>query len=193
MPTATLLDQPLILLLHRHTLDLDGCNLLTLPRWIGQLGNLTALSVYRNRLAALLAQSRGRAQIVPIDAALAARLAQRPDEYDALAAFASAQDFVERGLGFAALEGAQVMGAAYSSLVCRRGIEVSIFVEERRRGRGLATALACTLLLACLDAGREPHWDAANPASYKLALKLGYTFVGMYEAWYLNPDSPDYT
>lgn len=134
-------------------------------------------------LTALSAQCKPRGQIAPIDADLAAWLAAQGNQYESIADFGSAQNFAARGLGFAALDGEQVLGAAWSSLVCSRGIEVSIFVEERARGRRLATVLACRLLLACLEGGREPHWDAANPASYKLALKLGYTFIGMYEGW----------
>lgn len=141
-------------------------------------------SLNADHLAGLLARSRFGARLTPIDTALAAQLMQNPAEYDAIAAFDSAEDFAARGLGFALVEQQQVLGAAYSSLVCSRGIEVSIFVAERQRGRGLATALASRLLLACLERGLQGHWDAANPPSYKLALKLGYTFVGMYKAWF---------
>ncbi len=53
MPTTSLLDQPLVALLHWHALDLDGCGLAALPPWIGQFPNLAALSLYRNQLADL--------------------------------------------------------------------------------------------------------------------------------------------
>ena len=52
---------------------------------------------------------------------------------------------------------------------------------------GLATALSASLIVESLSRGLEPHWDAANPESCKLALKLGYTSAGSYVALFL-PD-----
>ena len=52
------------------------------------------------------------------------------------------------------------------------------------RRQGLATALASALLLWCLERGLEPHWDAANPESVRLAKKIGYQFSGSYTAYY---------
>ena len=101
---------------------------------------------------------------------------------------------IERGLrlqvedqhrSFAALDGDSVMGVAYSQLVCSRGIEVSIFVEEKYRKRGVATALGSRLLLECLRQNIRPNWDAANPESCKLAQKLGLAFMETYEAYYV--------
>ena len=72
-----------------------------------------------------------------MDAALLARAADGLETYVDLADFDSPDDFVARGLGFVALDGERVMGAAYSSLVCNRGIEVSLYVDEPyRRGGG---------------------------------------------------------
>ncbi len=76
------------------------------------------------------------------------------------------------------------MGVAYSSLVCSQGIEVSIYVRERYRQRGVAAALGSRLLLECLRQGRRPNWNAANHESARLAEKLGYEFVKTYEAYY---------
>ena len=143
-----------------------------------------ALSV--EHLAGLLRQSRYRDAIRRVDAALAARLSADPDGPADLSLFDSADDFVERGVGFCVLDGDTVAGVACSAGVCSRGIEVSIFVIPRFRRRGMATALAATLAGYCLAEGLEPHWDAANPDSYHLALKLGYRYVGMYEAYYLG-------
>lgn len=107
------------------------------------------------------------------------------DHFLDLSEYDSPQDFVERGIGYAASQDGIILGAAYASLVCSRGIEVSIFVEEAFRRQGLATALASSLLLWCLERGLEPHWDAANPESLLLAKKLGYKFSGSYEAYYV--------
>lgn len=102
-----------------------------------------------------------------------------------LSEYDSPEDFLERGMGYVSIRNGKIAGAAYASLVCSRGIEVSIYVEEDYRRQGLATALASYLLASCLQRNLEPHWDAANPESCHLARKLGYKFVGTYEAYYL--------
>jgi L-amino acid N-acyltransferase YncA len=76
------------------------------------------------------------------------------------------------------------VGIAYSSLVYSQGIEVSIYVAETHRRQGIATSLAASLLLACLQRRLHPNWDAANPESVKLAEKLGYHHTGSYEAYF---------
>ncbi len=101
--------------------------------------------------------------------------------------FDSPSDFMERGIGYYAEKNGEVIGAAYSSLVCNQGIEVSVFVSEDHRRRGIATALAAQLIKRCLENNMDAHWDAANPESCKLAEKLGYIPTGKYQAYYLRP------
>ena len=141
-------------------------------------------SLSAGHLNQLLNDSSFQGEIVAIDATVANRLSTTSQLYFDLADFDSAQDFATRGLGFVALVDAQPVGIAYSSLVCSQGIEISIFVDEAHRRQGIATALSARLLLACLQRGRHPNWDAANPESVKLATKLGYRSVGTYEAYF---------
>lgn len=122
--------------------------------------------------------------LIPINAELATQLLHQPESYLEISDFDSVQDFIERGLSFAIVDRDQVMGVAYSSLVCSRGIEVSLYVEKPFRQRGVATALASKLVLECLRNNLRPNWDAANPESCKLAKRLGYTFVETYDAYY---------
>jgi len=138
-------------------------------------------------LEALLRDSPHAASIVPLDAGLAERLASLPGSFFDVEDYGSVREFVTRGMGYTLLDGETIPGAAYASLVCRKGIEVSIYVEEAYRREGIATALACRLLVSCLRSGKHPNWDAANPESCKLALKLGYRFAGDYEAYYYTP------
>ena len=103
-----------------------------------------------------------------------------------LSEYDSVEDFLERGVGFYVPAGTTVAGAAFASLICSRGIEISIYVQDKYRRQGMATALAANLLLWCLERRLEPHWDAANPESCSLAVKLGYTPAGTYQAYYLE-------
>ena len=131
-------------------------------------------------LAALLDGSPHRERVLRVDADLLAR----PDNYVETEDFDSQTDFLARGLGYTLLEDNKLVGAAYSSLVCSRGIEVSLFIDEPYRRRGIATALSAALLLECVRRGLRPNWDAANLESCALAEKLGLTPAGSYESYY---------
>jgi GNAT superfamily N-acetyltransferase len=144
-----------------------------------------------DRLRGLLAEAHladVRHTIRPLNVDLLREAAAVPDHFLTITDFDSPEDFIERGLGYCAIDGNVMVGAAYSSLVASRGIEVSLYVEEGYRRQGIATALACHLLIACLEHNCEPHWDAANPESCALALKLGYTRAASYEAVIIRGD-----
>jgi GNAT superfamily N-acetyltransferase len=159
--------------------EIFGEHLVTFPRYSFSSTQLSA-----EHLGHLLTGSRFRDRIVPISLELATQAAGQPESFLALSDFDSAADFVQRGLGYAVLDDNKMAGAAYSSLVCSQGIEVSVYVEERHRQRGVATALCSRLLLECLALGLRPNWDAANAESVRLARKLGYGFVEMYDTYY---------
>jgi GNAT superfamily N-acetyltransferase len=108
------------------------------------------------------------------------------DHFIHLSDYESPEDFVKRGVGYYLEHDGEVIGAAYASLVCSQGIEVSIFVQETFRRRGIATLLASHLLSWCLERHVHPNWDAANPPSCGLAEKLGYQPLGRYQAYYLK-------
>lgn len=137
-------------------------------------------------LTNLITISPFKHDIQRIDLPFAQRM-PKDDFFVDLSDFESAEDFVERGIGFYAERGGDVIGAAYSSLVCNRGIEVSIFVVPDYRRQGLATALAAHLVKWCHDRNWEANWDAANPESCILANKLGYSQTNTYQAYFLRP------
>lgn len=107
------------------------------------------------------------------------------DHFVDLSAFDSAEDFVQRGIGFYVERRGAGAGAAYSSLVCSRGIEVSLFVVEDYRQQGIGTLLAARLVKWCLENNADANWDAANRESCRLAETLGYVRSGTYQAYYL--------
>jgi GNAT superfamily N-acetyltransferase len=163
--------------------EIFGERLVSLPRYSFSSARLSA-----EHLGQLLSRSRFRDRIVPISLDLVVQAAGQPESFLDLSDFDSAADFVARGFGYTVLDGGEMIGAAYSSLVCSHGIEVSVYVEERRRQRGVATALCSRLLLDCLALGMRPNWDAANTESVRLARKLGYVFVEAYDAYFYHDD-----
>lgn len=79
-------------------------------------------------------------------------------------------------------DGEPVSGASsYSGYI--GGIEIEIDTKEAYRRRGLAYICGARLILACLEKGWYPSWDAQNKWSVVLAEKLGYHFDYEYVAY----------
>ena len=162
--------------------DVHGARLVEIPRY-----SFSSRQLRMEHLETMLRASEWCDKLVRVDSALATHLYRIPGHWFDLSDYESGEDFVARGLGYCLFEAGMPAAGGYSSLVCSRGIEVSIYVEPPYRRRGVAAALACALLIECLRAGMEPHWDAANVESCRLAEKLGYTATGEYRAWYVRP------
>lgn len=82
--------------------------------------------------------------------------------------------FRDLGLGVVAMDGDTLAAGASSYTRYRGGIEIEIDTREDYRRRGLASACAAKLILACLERGLYPSWDAHTEISVALAEKLGY-------------------
>lgn len=99
---------------------------------------------------------------------------------DLLSRFFTQADFLQQGAGFCLLEDEKMIGFAAANYPIRNQVlEVYIRVDYNddpiHRNKGLGTQLGVTLLEYCLENGLDPHWDAANEISVRLALRLGYT------------------
>ena len=130
-------------------------------------------------------RSRFADRVEEMDASFAARVWGQ-DHFVDLSTYESPEDFARRGIGFTVEDKGTIVGAAFASLVSSRGIEVSLYVLPDYRRQGIGTLLASRLLLSCLESGFDPHWDAANPESCRLAERLGYAPAGTYTAHYLQ-------
>jgi GNAT superfamily N-acetyltransferase len=84
------------------------------------------------------------------------------------------EDFLQRGVGFGVFSGERCVAGCSSFTLANRKLEIEIDTEPAYRRRGLARAVAATLILHCLNHGIEPCWDAHNPPSAQLALQLGF-------------------
>ncbi len=112
--------------------------------------------------------------IKPIDEDMYRKCLAEEWSKDLCVQFENEQDYVANGLGFViCYEGRPVCGAS-SYTRYSKGIEIEIDTKEEFRRRGLATACSAKLILASLEKGLYPSWDAANLNSVKLATKLGY-------------------
>ena len=124
-----------------------------------------------------------------IDEAMVPALRAEKWSEDLCSAFDSPADCCRMGVGVAALyQGVPVAGAGSYS-VYRGGIEIEIDTRADHRRKGLATACGAALILACLDRGVYPSWDAIDLRSAALAEKLGYRRGEPYTVYWLNPFS----
>lgn len=122
-------------------------------------------------------------EVVPIDAHIYDRLTLQRWSKDLQGLFDSAEDFERRGLGFAAIHQGAIVAGASAYTVYDGGIEVEVDTAPEVRRQGLASACAARLVLACLEQGLYPSWDAHTRVSLALAEKLGYRSAGEYRTY----------
>ena len=126
-----------------------------------------------------------------IDEALFSRARTIPWCQDWVASYRDFSHFQQYGLGVAVMRNGEPVSGASSYSGWPGGIEIEIDTREDYRRRGLAYAAAAALILACLDRGLYPSWDAQNLASLALAEKLGYGFSHEYPVLLLDtPATP---
>ena len=99
---------------------------------------------------------------------------------DCVSVFESKERYLELGRGFAVMKDGKIVSAASSYSRFLKGIDIEIDTVKEERHKGLGSAVAAKLILACLDEGLYPAWDAANKLSVRLAEKLGYEFSREY-------------
>lgn len=90
------------------------------------------------------------------------------------------EDFARRGLGVLLVQHGEPVCGASSYVSYPGGVEVQLQTRDDRQGRGYATLAAAALILMAHERGLIATWDAANPASDRIARKLGYRPLGTY-------------
>lgn len=102
---------------------------------------------------------------------------------DLVSQYETYESYRKWGLGVVILENGEIVSGASSYAGYRGGIEIEIDTRESHRRRGLAYIAGAKLILACLERGWYPSWDAQNLWSLALAEKLGYRFSHTYAAY----------
>lgn len=127
-----------------------------------------------------------RYRIARIDETLYYQSLQQDFSKDFCSQFMSADDFLERGIGFCVLLNDEIVGGASSYTIYNDGIEIEVDIKKEYRRQGLASACASKLILECLARHQYPSWDAANKESAALAEKLGYRFDCEYDIYEIH-------
>jgi len=137
-------------------------------------------------LRAMMEAAPEQVSIMPFDRALYHQALEQDWSRDFVSQFRDADDYLTRGLGFAAMCDGELVGGASSYTCYSKGIEIQVETRSDWQRRGIASACCAALILACLERGLYPSWDAATPASAALAQKLGYREAGLYPVWYMD-------
>ena len=95
--------------------------------------------------------------------------------------FGGPETFARDGFGICALTGTEVAAQSTTYALGADKAEVAIATHPDHRGKGLATAVGAAMLATCLRRQVVPHWNAYNPVSQRLALRLGLVQVGVCE------------
>ena len=91
----------------------------------------------------------------------------------------SNEAFLEKGLGYAAMDSDRVAAVAFSSAVSSSEIDIGVETDPDYRGRGLAAGVAAKMCEAVLALGKKPVWACStmNTASAKTAERIGFRNV----------------
>jgi GNAT superfamily N-acetyltransferase len=90
--------------------------------------------------------------------------------------WSSKEQFLEKGFGYVALDGDEVIAIAFSAAVSSEEIDIGVETDEHYRHKGLAKALADKMCREVLSVGKKPVWAHAvsNEGSKNTALSVGF-------------------
>ena len=108
---------------------------------------------------------------------------QDPVTFDFVSAFGSKERYLELGRGRMILKDGKFVSGASSYTRYKEGIEIEVDTIPSERRKGLASIVCSALILACLDEGLYPSWDAHDMNSVQLSKKFGYEFDHEYTAY----------
>lgn len=124
-------------------------------------------------------------RLEPIGEALYSQCLQAHWSQDLVAQFQPYPAYARRALGMAVTCEGRLVSAASTYARAGQTIEVEVDTHPDCRRKGLAQAACAALILACLDQGLYPNWDAHTEISLALAQKLGYQLSHPYTAYEL--------
>jgi hypothetical protein len=90
------------------------------------------------------------------------------------------------GMGYVALDGDCIVSGCSANGIGQGIIQVEVATRKEYKRQGIALACSAKFILACLEQGIYPSWDADSLPSACLAEKLGYIFDREYKVYKLE-------
>ena len=140
----------------------------------------------RKRLQVFVSGLDPKYRLCMIDETLYYRCQREGWTRDFVEQFPTWEQYRDLGIGVVVMHGDEIVAGASSYTRYRDGIEIEIDTREDYRCQGLATVCGAALILACLDRGLYPSWDAHTEISVALAEKLGYHRDHPYVTYIIN-------
>jgi len=117
-------------------------------------------------------------------------LLQRCEWRDDMAFFCgSLENFVRNSLGMCLMQGDEIVVETYASALGGEYAEIGAITRELYRGRGFGPIAVAHLIDVLEQRGYHSYWSCSvdNPASARVARKLGFTVEKPYEIWEYEP------
>ncbi len=142
----------------------------------------------RDYLADMVAKLPEGYELKRIDTDIYDLCVQDPVTADFVSAFGSKEKYLELGRGMVILMDGKIVSGASSYTRYKEGIEIEVDTVPNERRKGLACIVCSALILACLEEGLYPSWDAHDMNSVQLAKRFGYVFDHEYIAYEVASD-----
>ena len=139
--------------------------------------------LFEQNLQAIESVLKKEIQLSFIDEKLFYECRKEEWSYDLTGQFADFDTFAKLGIGVVAVKNEEILAGASTYARYDKGIEIEVDTKIQYRRMGLAYGCSAALILACLEQGIYPGWDAHNLDSRALAEKLGYHFFREYVAY----------
>lgn len=127
-------------------------------------------------------------ELKKIDSGIYDQCLKDPVTADFVSAFGSKEKYLELGRGMVILKDGKIVSGASSYTRYKDGIEIEVDTAPSERRKGLASVVCSALILACLEEGLYPSWDAHDMNSVQLARKFGYELDHGYVAYEVASD-----
>lgn len=142
----------------------------------------------KERLAEMAARLPEGYELKRIDSDIYDICLEDPVTADFVSAFGSKEKYLELGRGMVILKDGKFVSGASSYTRYKEGIEIEVDTIPSERRKGLASVVCSALILACLEEGLYPSWDAHDMNSVQLSGKFGYEFDHEYTAYEVASD-----
>ncbi|MBQ7534129.1 MAG: GNAT family N-acetyltransferase [Stomatobaculum sp.] len=122
----------------------------------------------------------------PFDEEIMAKAAAEEWSSDFVNGLSDPERAVAEGTCYASLEDGIIVSGCTGCILSPELMEVEIITRKGYRKRGMATASAASVILACMEKGIRPEWDASSRFTVMLAEKQGFRCTREYQVYEIS-------